>query len=283
MQKLTHLLQHSKKTLIMGIVNATPDSFADEDRDGLDPDTALRKVERFLREGADIIDIGGESYHPQATPIDLAEEERRVLPVLRAVKREFGSHTFISVDTRRQEIARAALNTGSDLLNLHGGLQRVPVAQEAAESGCTIVSYHVDSLRDQGVAGLFSGLRAFFHTEYALGSDAGMQNEQFIFDPGVGIGKTVAQSRALIRHFCMLNTFLPRTFPLLLGAARKEHLGRILMREQNLARLPGPLERLEAGLAEAAIAVQQGARIIRTHDVKATAAFFAVWHHLIRP
>lgn len=282
MNRVAHLLQSSSKMLIMGIVNATPDSFADEDHDGLTPDTALRKVERLLREGADLIDIGGESYHPQAVPIDLAEEAHRVLPVVRAIKHEFGVKTLISVDTRRAEIARAALDLGCDVLNLHGGLQRVPVARDVASSDATVVSYHIDSVRDREIPGLFKALQTFFETEYELGQDAGMSNAQFIFDPGVGIGKTLAQSRALIQHFCTLNTFLPQAFPLLLGAARKEHLGRILAQELHLEHIPGPLERLEAGLAEAAIAVQQEARIIRTHDVKATASFFAVWHHLTR-
>ncbi len=241
------------RTYVMGIVNLTPDSFSG---DGLayDADAALEQALRFQTEGADIIDVGGESTRPGHTPVDADEEMRRVLPVVRLLASRL--HVPISVDTHKHEVAREAVAAGASMINDVWGLKRDPaLAELASREGVPIVLMHnqsgtayADLLPD-----VIASLRASMDT--ALG--AGVPPQNIILDPGVGFGKTAEHNLELLRRLSEL-TSLGR--PLLVGTSRKSTIGLVLD-------LPVE-ERLEGTAATVALAIANGADVVRVHDVK---------------
>ncbi|MBI2868119.1 MAG: dihydropteroate synthase [Chloroflexi bacterium] len=245
-----------ERTYIMGIINVTPDSFSGDGL-GLNVQAAIAQGERFVEEGADILDVGGESTRPGHTPLTAEVEIRRVAPVIEALAKRV--KVPISIDTSKGEVARRAVEAGATMLNDVWGLQRDPsLAALAAQRGLPVVVMHNqqgtqyrDLLRD-----VIDSLRCSIETAV----EAGVPREQVIIDPGFGFGKTPEQNLELLRRLAELRV-LGR--PLLVGTSRKSMIGRVLG-------LP-PEQRLEGTAATVALAIAGGADIVRVHDVQAMA------------
>lgn len=239
---------------IMGILNVTPDSFSDGGR-WIRPEAALRQAERMAREGAAIIDIGGESTRPGHTPVDAAEEARRVLPVIEAVKRETGLP--VSVDTYKHETARLALEAGADLINDVWGLRydSGEMARVIAGGGAACCLMH--NRREAAYADFMPELLADLRGTLDIADAAGIRREDIILDPGVGFGKTYEQNLTALHRISELKAL---GCPILLGASRKSVVG---------LTLGLPVEdRLAGTLATTAAGVLGGAAFIRAHDVR---------------
>jgi dihydropteroate synthase/2-amino-4-hydroxy-6-hydroxymethyldihydropteridine diphosphokinase len=274
------------RTYVMGILNVTPDSFSG---DGLlkrenRVAAAVAQAEQFAAEGADIIDIGGESSRPGSVPISAEQEMERILPVIQAVRRAV--NIPISVDSYRAEVAAAALDNGADWLNDIWGLRMdADMAQLAAARGCPLVLMHnrsqpKDVAQEEKLGGRYVGVAyndliadiiAELQESIDLALNAGVKAEQIIIDPGIGFGKTVAQNLQLI---CELDQFKALGYPILLGSSRKSFIGYTLD-------LP-PEERLEGTAATISIGIDRGADIIRVHDVKAMSRVARMTDSLIR-
>ena len=271
-----------KRTLIMGIVNVTPDSFSDGGQ-FLDRDQAIAHAERLLHEGADIIDIGGESTRPGAhvdtggalkstrrAPAVSAEEElKRILPVIAQFKKTH-PQALVSVDTYKGEVARAAVEAGAEIVNDVSGFRWDPqMADTVANLPCGAVFMHMRGRpeewrllpRADDIVGLVKGELQQI-SEKAI--TAGVPPERIVLDPGFGFGKNFEENYPLIARFHELQAL---GFPLLAGASRKSFIGRTVAGgEGNVS----PVERLYGTLACETAVVLQGAHILRTHDVKAS-------------
>lgn len=269
----------ASKTLVMGVLNITPDSFSDG---GLyfQPKDAVQRTRQMIDEGADIIDVGGESTRPGSLSVSAQEEMSRVLPVIKNIREKFGNKILISVDTNKATVAEAALAAGADMVNSLGGFTFDPaLANVVVNTGCPIILYHIKGeprTMQQGdikYGNVIREINTFFKKQIGFGMKQGIKRGQFILDPGIGFGKTIEDNLKIIKQY---KTFTKLKMPTLLGVSRKSHLGKILQTELKLKGVPAPTERLEAGLAEVAVAVLHGARIIRTHDVIQTKKFLAV-------
>jgi dihydropteroate synthase len=255
-------LEFARRTLIMGIVNVTPDSFFDGGR-RLDPAKAVTDGAAMAASGADIIDIGGESTRPGARPVSEAEELARVLPVIRGLRREV--NVPISIDTYKSSVARAALDGGADIVNDISALRFDPkmVSLVAAE-GVPVVLMHMQGTprtmqQEPQYGDVVREVRDFLATELYGAMDAGVAPEAIILDPGIGFGKTVEHNLQLLRGLPMLAALGQ---PLLVGVSRKAFIGKIL---NSL-----PDDRLEGSVAAAVAAALAGANILRVHDVAET-------------
>jgi dihydropteroate synthase len=254
------------RPLIMGVVNVTPDSFSDGGR-FLGRDDAVAQARRLAGEGADLLDIGGESTRPGAPPVALDEERRRVLPVLEALA---GLDLPLSVDTQKPELMREAAAAGAAMINDVNGFEAPGALEAVAASGCAICIMHKQGTPqtmqqapryDDVVAEVGTYLRQRAAAAQAAGVDAG----RIVVDPGFGFGKTLQHNLELLRG---LDRLLPGV-PVLAGLSRKSMIGAITGREVG--------ERVFGSVAAALIAAQQGAAILRVHDVAATRDALAVW------
>jgi dihydropteroate synthase len=264
---------------VMGIVNVTPDSFSDGDP-ALTPARALATCERLLREGADILDLGGESSRPGAEPVSVEDELARVLPVLREALR-LGCP--ISVDTSKPEVMRAALEMGADIVNDVSAL-RAPGALEivAAHPSCGICLMHMrgtpSSMQaDTDYDDVVAEVSAFLRQRIATLRAAGIAGERIVVDPGIGFGKMAAQNFELLAR---QGELLAIGAPLLAGWSRKASLARLagLSDTPPAERTPAQGATLDAVSAVAALlAVQGGASIVRVHNAAATVAALALW------
>jgi dihydropteroate synthase len=240
------------RVYVMGIVNVTPDSFSG---DGLtDPDAAVRQARRMIDEGADLIDVGGESTRPGHEPVTAEEELRRVLPVLRRLGA--AARVPISIDTWKLPVAEAAAAEGATIVNDIWGLQRSPgLAGLAAARGLGLVLMH--NQRGTAYGGdLMDEVRSSLRRSLAAALAAGVPRERVVLDPGIGFGKTALQGVEVLRRFAEL-TELGQ--PLLVGVSRKSFLERVFGQPME-ARLPGTIASVTA-------AVLRGADIVRVHDV----------------
>lgn len=248
---------------LMGVLNVTPDSFSDGGR-YLDPDRAVGHGLELAFEGADIIDVGGESTRPGSRPVPGAEELGRVLPVIRGLRKRTGS--FISIDTTKAAVARAALDAGADIVNDTSAFRADPdMAGVVARAGAAAVLMHMQGLpltmQDAPrYDDLVGEVRGFLAERLRAAEAAGIPRERLIVDPGIGFGKTVEHNLELLRR---QGDFLELGRPLLLGFSRKAFLGAILDRP--------PDGRLEGTIAAAVLSVERGAHILRVHDVGAVA------------
>lgn len=251
-----------RPTLVMGVVNVTPDSFYDGGRYAT-TEAAVAHALELERQGADILDIGGESTRPGAAPVVEPEELRRVLPVIEALAGR--TTAALSIDTQKPGVARAALAAGASIINDIATNHEAPdMAQLLAETGAGYVCMHMQGTpQTMQTAPRYTDVTAevgeFFERQLARLAAAGVRAEQVVLDPGLGFGKTLAHN---LRLLATLDCFRRFKRPLLLGASRKSFLGQLLG-------VP-PAERLPGSLACAAWAVIQGVQIIRTHDVAAT-------------
>ncbi|MDI3258069.1 MAG: dihydropteroate synthase [Kyrpidia sp.] len=240
------------RTLVMGILNVTPDSFSDGGRFD-DPERALAHAREMVAEGADILDIGAESTRPGHTPVSAEEELRRLLPVVRAVASDLD--VPISVDTYKARVAEAAVREGADMINDIWGLKRDPeMAPCAARLGVPVILMHNrESPPERDVMGIM--LREL-QESIRLARRAGIRDEQIILDPGIGFGKTYEQNLRVMRR---LRDVRALGYPVLLGTSRKSMIGRTL----NL-----PVDRrVEGTAATVALGVSLGVDIVRVHDV----------------
>ena len=260
----------AERTLIMGILNVTPDSFSDGGQ-FLTVDDALAHAEQMVSEGADIIDVGGESTRPGGEPVSVEEEIERVVPVIEALVLRF--EVPISVDTTKSEVARAALAAGAAIVNDVSALRfDFYVADAVARAGAGLVLMHSRGTpatmhRMPPVADIMeevvSSLRASIH----MAERRGVKRESIVIDPGIGFGKSQEQNLELIARLDELIAAFP-DYPLLIGTSRKSFIGKILPDESGTA-APAS-ERLYGSLATITAAVLKGANIVRVHDVKAS-------------
>ena len=249
-----------EKTLVMGILNITPDSFSDGGKFNT-RDKALRHLEEMVADGADIIDVGAESSRPGFTPMSADEEMERLMPLLEEILKN--SPVPVSVDTFKAETARAAARAGAHILNDIWGLQYAAepgaMAKVAAECGLPVIVMHNQNGTEYS-GDIIGSMQDFFRESLRIGKAAGMQDEQFIFDPGIGFGKTAEQNVEVLRRQEELLQVAGKEYPLLLAASRKSFIGKTL----NL-----PVEeRMEATGAACVIGMMKGASIVRVHDVK---------------
>ena len=250
-------LDLSGRPLVMGIVNVTPDSFSDGGR-FLDVQKAVAHAEQLAADGADILDIGGESTRPGHAPVSADEELRRVLPVVEAVVKRVSLP--ISIDTMKGSVAEAALGMGASIVNDVWGFQHDSgIAGVAARAGALCVLMH--NRRDEdGSLDIIEDVRAFLSRSVEIALTAGVAREKIVLDPGVGFGKTHEQSIACIAR---LDEIRALGFPVLIGASRKRIIGRITGKAD-------PMRRAAGSVGAALAAAARGASILRVHDVAET-------------
>lgn len=254
---------------VMGIVNVTPDSFSDGGQH-VTAVAALRHCEQLLRDGADILDIGGESTRPGSPAVALDEELARVLPVVREAVR---LGVPVSVDTCKPEVMRAVLDLGGDIVNDVWALRRGNALQVvAAHPGCGVCLMHMHrDPQTMQVAPMeddvLEPVRAFLAGRVEALRAVGVAQERIALDPGIGFGKTVAQNFSLLARQSEL---LALGYPLLAGWSRKSSLAAVTGRQV-------PADRVAASVAAALLAVERGARVVRVHDVRDTVDALKVW------
>jgi dihydropteroate synthase len=253
---------------IMGIVNVTPDSFSDGG-EWFDFSDAVAHGRALVREGADILDVGGESTRPGAAPVDLDEELRRVVPVIR-VLRDVGAQ--LSVDTMKLTVAEAAVDAGATYVNDVTAFRYQPeLAGFVADRGCDCCLMHMlgeprTMQDDPRYDDVVDDVRAFLEqrAEFAVGE--GVREDRIMVDPGIGFGKTLDHNLELLRR---LDEIVAVGFPVVIGTSRKSFLGRLTGRED-------PHERVAATLATTVLALERGASVFRVHDVAPTKDALAV-------
>ena len=251
----------------MGVVNVTPDSFSDGGK-FFDRNSAVSHARRLAEEGADIIDVGGESSRPGALPVSASEELERVLPVLEGLK---DLRKPISVDTRRLEVMKAALAAGASMINDIEALSAPGALEAVAGSGCAVCLMHkkgepATMQQAPHYDDVVAEVRDFLRERIAACEKAGIAHDRIVADPGFGFGKTPQHNLELLRR---LKDFSSLNVPLLAGLSRKSTLGGLTGRPAE--------ERLAGSLAMALLALQGGATILRVHDVKETRDVIAVW------
>ncbi len=275
--KTVHRTLSLERPLVMGILNVTPDSFSDGGVFAA-VDDALRHTEQMIADGADIIDIGGESTRPGSVKIDAEEELRRSLPVVSEIAKRFDIP--ISIDTTKSEVAKALIDNGAEIINDISGLRwDARLAEVAAGSGAGLILMHslgtFETLHSQPpVDDILSEVTTDFERSIALAASHGIANEQIVLDIGIGFGKTPEQNLELIAKLDRI-VLRFKAYPILVGASRKSFLGKILGGI-------GPDARLSGSLAAAAIAGWNGASVIRVHDVKETVESLKVVSELKR-
>jgi len=257
-----------ERPLVMGVVNITPDSFSDG---GMFADTerAIAHAQRLIGEGVDILDLGGESTRPGAAPVSLEVERRRVLPVLEALA---SGGVPVAVDTRKPELMREAIAAGAAMINDVTALSGPGALAAVARAPVAVCLMHmqgdpVTMQANPDYRDVVREVRDFLAQRVAVAEAAGIARNRIVVDPGFGFGKTVEHNLALLRS---LREFTSLGGALLAGLSRKAMLGRLTGRE--------PLERVHASVAAALLAIQNGAHIVRVHDVAATRDALAVWN-----
>lgn len=264
-----------RPALIMGVVNVTPDSFSDGGR-FFSTSAAVAHGLELVRQGADLLDVGGESTRPGAEPVGADEEQRRVIPVIEELARQTGIP--VSVDTQKPEVARVAVEAGASLVNdIAANRESDAMWRLVAATGAGYVAMHMQGTpqtmqTNPCYADVTREVREFFEERLDRMRAAGVRDEQIVFDPGIGFGKTARHNLELLRQ---VKTFTTLERPLLLGVSRKSFLGSM----SGGAEVP---RRLPAALSCASWAVEQGVDIIRTHDVAETLQAVRMTEALLR-
>lgn len=252
----------------MGILNVTSDSFSDGGH-YQQLDQALFHVEQMIAEGADIIDIGGESTRPGAQSVSLAQELAVVMPVLESIRQRFD--VVISIDTSKAEVMRETIAAGADLINDVRALQNEGCLQIIANSQVPVCLMHMQGLpktmqHEPSYQDVVQELIAFFQARINACEQAGIEQSRLILDPGFGFGKTLQQNYILLKH---LKRFNDLGLPVLSGTSRKSMIGNLLQLDVD--------QRLIGSVTTALLAAQQGAKILRVHDVAATKQALVIW------
>jgi len=266
-QLQTWLIKPSN-TLIMGILNVTPDSFSDGGKFDT-PEQAASHASKMIEDGADIIDIGGESTRPGAEPVSIDEELNRTIPVIEAIRDQ--SDCIISIDTYKSKVAESALDAGANMVNDISGLTfDEGMASLVAEKETPVVIMHIKGLpldmqEDPHYDDLIREVKEYFTAQITKAKEAGISDAHIILDPGIGFGKRLEDNFELIRE---LKQICAMEYPILIGPSRKSFIGTVL----NL-----PItERLEGTLASITAGVMNGARIVRVHDIMAVRRTIAI-------
>jgi dihydropteroate synthase len=255
------------RAIVMGILNVTPDSFSDGGRfDRVE--LAVEHAFRMQQEGADIIDIGGESTRPGADAVSVDEELDRVIPVIRAIRQQ--SAIPISIDTSKPEVMRAAVAEGADMVNDVNALQAMGATETCGELSVPVCLMHMQGQprtmqQDPRYADVVQDVADFLRQRYLVCVEAGIAPDQIVIDPGFGFGKTLQHNLSLLNG---LDAICGLELPVLIGISRKSMLGAIIDRPVD--------DRLYAGIAAAVIAYMKGARLFRVHDVAPTRDALAV-------
>ena len=254
------LKDNNRKPLVMGILNVTPNSFSDGGRH----DKFLKAIAHAIKmeeEGADIIDIGGESTRPCAKPVDIEEELKRVIPVIEGIRKK--SNIIISIDTYKSAVAGKAISAGANIINDISGLRfDNNMVRLASETQVPVIVMHMlgnpqNMQNDPSYTNLMEELISFFQDRVDVLTSNGINKNNIILDPGIGFGKTVDQNFKIIRE---LNRIVNLGFPVLVGPSRKSFIG-------NILNLPTD-DRIEGTAATVTAAILNGSRIVRVHDVK---------------
>ena len=261
-QEFQSWLKHQSHTLIMGILNMTPDSFSDGGQ-FKSHDKAIDHALKMVEEGANIIDIGGESTRPGAEAVQLEEELSRTVPIIEAIRLK--SDCLISIDTYKSKVAKAALDAGADMVNDISGLTfDHNMASLVAERNVPVIIMHIkgkpgDMQKNPNYDNLIKEIKVFFEVQIAIAKKAGIDSGNIILDPGIGFGKRLEDNFEIIRELGQISTM---GYPVLLGPSRKSFIG---------FTLDLPIEeRIEGTLASITAGVINGARIVRVHDIRAT-------------
>ena len=261
-QEFQSWLKHQSYTLIMGILNMTPDSFSDGGQ-FKSHNKAIDHALKMVEEGANIIDIGGESTRPGAEAVQLEEELSRTIPIIEAIRLK--SDCLISIDTYKSKVAMAALAAGADMVNDISGLTfDHNMASLVAERNVPVIIMHIkgkpgDMQKNPNYNNLIKEIKIFFEVQIAIAKKAGIDSGNIILDPGIGFGKRLEDNFEIIRELGQISTM---GYPVLLGPSRKSFIG---------FTLDLPIEeRIEGTLASITAGVINGARIVRVHDIRAT-------------
>lgn len=256
------------RPLVMGIVNVTPDSFSDGGQH-FQHDAALAHAQQLIAEGADIIDIGGESTRPGAQPVGVQEELDRVLPIIEGLR---GAPVPISIDTCKPQVMQAAIAAGAQMVNDINALQDAAAMNAVATGNAAVCLMHKQgnpqTMQTQPqYQDVIAEVSEFLRERIAAAEAAGIGRERIVIDPGFGFGKTLAHNLDLLRHLDKLREL---GVPVLAGLSRKSMLGALTGREAG--------DRVVASVAAALIAVQRGASIVRVHDVRETVDALNIWN-----
>lgn len=258
---------HFERPFIMGIVNVTPDSFSDGDQH-FQTDEAIAHARLLIEQGADILDIGGESTRPGAEPVPAQEELKRILPVIEALR---SADIPLSIDTFKPEVMRKALDAGADLINDIYGFRQPGAIEAVADSSCGLCVMHMQGepktmQRTPQYDDVMRDVQQFLHERVSVMLAAGIDKRRISLDPGFGFGKTPEQNYLLLRRLQELDSL---GCPWFIGLSRKSMIGHVTGRV--------PAERVAGSIAAALAAVARGAHIIRVHDVAATVDAVKVW------
>ncbi len=256
-----------ERPLIMGVINVTPDSFSDGGR-FFSAAAAVAHARQLIDEGADLLDVGGESTRPGADPVTLDEERRRVLPVLEALA---DARVPLSVDTQKPELMREAVAAGAAMVNDVNGFEAFGALAAVAGSQCAICIMHKQGnpqtmQRSPQYIDVVTEVRDYLSQRIAAAEQAGIARERMVVDPGFGFGKTLEHNLELLRR---MDELAALTVPVLAGLSRKSMIGKLTGSD--------PGDRLAGSIAAALFAVQRGAAIVRVHDVAATRDALAIW------
>ncbi|MFW5426682.1 MAG: dihydropteroate synthase [Methylophagaceae bacterium] len=258
---------------VMGILNATPDSFSDGGQ-FIAPDAALKQAQKMVADGAAIIDVGGESTRPGAAIVSIEEEIARVVPVIEAIQSEIDIP--ISIDTSKPDVMRAAVNAGAGLINDVQALRVDGALQAAVELDVPICLMHAqgtpENMQDNPqYDAVVAEVAEFLYERVTACEKVGINKDKLIVDPGFGFGKRASHNLRLMKH---LGELVERGLPVLIGVSRKSMIGKLLNVSVE--------ERLAASLALSALAVWQGAKIIRSHDVRETVQAIMMCDHVMK-
>lgn len=248
------MFDYGKRTYIMGILNVTPDSFSDGG-DFNNVDIAVNHAKKMINDGADIIDLGGESTRPGHTYVDADEEKRRILPVIKRLKEEI--KVPISVDTYKADVAEAALELGVEMINDVWGLRRDKnMANVVAKYDAYVCIMHNQDGTEYN-KDIMESIKEFLQESIDLALESGIKKEKIVLDPGIGFGKTFKQNLEVLKRLDEINDL---GYPILLGTSRKSVIGNVLNVE--------PKERVEGTIATTVLGIRDGVDIVRVHDVK---------------
>jgi dihydropteroate synthase len=248
------MFDYGKRTYIMGILNVTPDSFSDGGNFN-NIDTAVNHAKEMINDGADIIDLGGESTRPGHTYVDSQEEKRRILPVIKKLKEEI--KVPISVDTYKADVAEASLELGVQMINDIWGLTKDKnMANVIAKYDAYVCIMHNQDTTEYN-KDIMEAIKEFLQNSIDLALKSGIKKEKIVLDPGIGFGKTFEQNLEVLKRLDEIKTL---GYPVLLGTSRKSVIGNVLNVE--------PKERLEGTIATTVLGIRDGVDIVRVHDVK---------------